>query len=187
MCTRACRRTCSATRSTWSKRLVENMWPLNSVFRYRGWLGGPQREAEIVHGEDVFEQLGIVEVADAAGLPRIVERVRQRVGARVEIVIVRRFVDAHAPQHDGRDGSSRAGSCGPRCPPRDPARPCRRCAASRGSLRAPAARPRRRHREMPATADSATCARCCTSAPSAAPGIARLHARGHGAADVGNV
>ena len=61
----------------------------------------PQREAEIVHGEHVFEQLRIVQVADAAGLARIVELVRQRIGARVEIVVVLRFVDAHAPQNDG--------------------------------------------------------------------------------------
>ena len=61
-----------------------------------------QREAEIVHGEDVFEEFGFLEVADAAGLARRIELVRQRVGARVEIVIVFRFVDAHAPQNDGR-------------------------------------------------------------------------------------
>ena len=62
----------------------------------------PQREAEIVHGDDVFEQFGVVEVADAAGLAGGVEFVRQRVGAGVEIVVVLRFVDAHAPQNDGR-------------------------------------------------------------------------------------
>ena len=63
-------------------------------------VGRPQRKAEIVHGEDVFEQFGVVQVAYAAGLARIVERVRQRVGARVEVVIVDGFVDAHAPQDD---------------------------------------------------------------------------------------
>ena len=47
-----------------------------------------QRKAEIVHGEDVFEKLRLLEVADAAGLARGIERVRERVGARVEIVIV---------------------------------------------------------------------------------------------------
>ena len=29
----------------------------------------PQRETKIVHGEDVFQQLGIVVIADAAGRP----------------------------------------------------------------------------------------------------------------------
>ena len=42
------------------------------------------------------------QVANAAGLARIVQRVGQSVGARVEIVIVLRFVDAHAPQHNRR-------------------------------------------------------------------------------------
>ncbi len=62
----------------------------------------PQREAEIVHGENVFQQFGIVKIADAAGLSRRVEFVRGLVGARIEIVIVLRFVDAHAPENDGR-------------------------------------------------------------------------------------
>ena len=48
-----------------------------------------EREAEVVHGEDVFEELGLLEVADAAGLPRRIELVGQRVGARVEVVVVR--------------------------------------------------------------------------------------------------
>ncbi len=64
-------------------------------------MGGLQREAEVVHGEDVFEQFGVLEVADAAGLARWVELVGQRVGAGVEVVVVARLVDAHAPEHDG--------------------------------------------------------------------------------------
>ena len=60
-----------------------------------------QRKSEIVHGEDVFQEFGFLEVANASGLPRRVELMRERVGARVEIVIVSRFVDAHAPQDDG--------------------------------------------------------------------------------------
>ena len=63
-------------------------------------IGGPQGKAEIVHGEDVFQQLGVVAVADAARLARIVERVGHFVGTRVEIVVVRRFVDADTPEHD---------------------------------------------------------------------------------------
>ena len=62
----------------------------------------PQRKTEVVHREHVLQQFRLIQVADAAGLARIVERVRQRVGARVEIVIVLALVDAHAPQHDGR-------------------------------------------------------------------------------------
>ena len=71
-----------------------------------------QREAEIVHGEDVFEEFGLLEVANAAGLARGIEAVGHGVGARVEVVIVVRLVDANAPQNDRRDGSSRGGSCG---------------------------------------------------------------------------
>ena len=61
----------------------------------------PQRKAEVVHGEDVFEELGLLEVADAAGLARGVELVGQGVGAGVEVVVVARLVDAHAPENDG--------------------------------------------------------------------------------------
>ena len=63
-------------------------------------VGRLQREAEIVHGENVFEKFRGLEVADAAGLARGIEFVGQRVGAHVEIVVVLRFVDAHAPQDD---------------------------------------------------------------------------------------
>ena len=64
-------------------------------------VGRLQRESEIVHGEDVFEKFRGLEVADAAGLARGIEFVGQRVGAHVEIVVVVfRFVDAHAPQND---------------------------------------------------------------------------------------
>ena len=37
-----------------------------------------QRETEIVHGEDVFEKFGLLEVADASGLAGGIELVRQR-------------------------------------------------------------------------------------------------------------
>ena len=39
-----------------------------------GVVGGLEGEAEVVHGEDVFEELGVVEVADAAGLAALVSR-----------------------------------------------------------------------------------------------------------------
>ena len=78
------------------------MWPLNSVFRYSGWFGGCKRKAEIVHGEYVFEQFRFVEVANAAGLAgRYRAAWASGVGARIKIVVVLRFVDAHAPQNDG--------------------------------------------------------------------------------------
>jgi len=59
-----------------------------------------KRESEIVHREDIFEKLGIVPVPDAAGLARGIELVRDGVGARVEVVIVLRFVDAYTPEND---------------------------------------------------------------------------------------
>ena len=67
-----------------------------------GMIGRLEREAEVVHGEDVFKELGLLEVADAAGLPGGVELVGQGVGAGVEVVVVARLVDAHAPENDGR-------------------------------------------------------------------------------------
>src|SRR3954451_21390889 len=65
-------------------------------------IGGLQRESEIVHGEHVFEELGLLKIANATSLARVIQRVRQRSGARIEIVIVLRFVDADAPQYDRR-------------------------------------------------------------------------------------
>ena len=47
-----------------------------------------QRKSEIVHREDIFQEFGFLEVANAAGLARRVELVGQRVGARIEIMIV---------------------------------------------------------------------------------------------------
>ena len=60
-------------------------------------IGRLQGETKIVHGENVFEKFRFLEVADTAGLARWVETVRECVGACVEIVVVARFVDAHAP------------------------------------------------------------------------------------------
>src|ERR1700757_629391 len=65
--------------------------------RMIGRLQGP---AEIVHGEHVFQELGLLEVANASRLPCGIELMRERIGARVEVVIVSRFVDAHAPEND---------------------------------------------------------------------------------------
>ncbi len=59
-----------------------------------------QREAEIVHGEYVFEEFRFLEITNSTGLTRGVELARQRVGASVEVMIVKRFVDAHAPEND---------------------------------------------------------------------------------------
>src|SRR5918998_244247 len=57
---------------------------------------------EIVNAEDVFEQLRVEEVADAARLAGIVQRVGDPVGPRVEYVIILRLVDPHAPENDRR-------------------------------------------------------------------------------------
>ena len=61
-----------------------------------------ERPAEVVHGEDVFEKFGVIEVANAAGRPAGVELVRYRVRPHVEVVIVLRLVDPHAPGDDRR-------------------------------------------------------------------------------------
>jgi len=39
----------------------------------QGMIWRPQREAEVVHGEDVFEQFRVIKIANAAGLPGVVE------------------------------------------------------------------------------------------------------------------
>ncbi len=56
-----------------------------------------QRPAEIVHSENVFEELGGLKVADAARGTAGIELVGHRVGAGVEVVVIPAFVDAHAP------------------------------------------------------------------------------------------
>ena len=53
-----------------------------------GVIGGFEGPAEVVHGEDVFEELGLLEVADAAGLVVAVEGGREGVGAGVEVMVV---------------------------------------------------------------------------------------------------
>ena len=65
-------------------------------------IGRLQGKTEVVHGEHVFEEFRFLKIADAAGLPRGIQFVGQRIGADVEVVIVFRLVDAHAPQDDGR-------------------------------------------------------------------------------------
>jgi len=69
------------------------------VARVIGWL---QRKSEIVHGENVFEKFRFLKVPDAARLTRGVQLVRQRIRADVEVVVVLRFVNSHAPENDGR-------------------------------------------------------------------------------------
>src|SRR5215469_16013068 len=62
---------------------------------------GLERETEVVHGEDVFEEFRFLEVADSARLAGGIELMRECVGAGVEIVIVARLVDANSPQNNG--------------------------------------------------------------------------------------
>ena len=50
--------------------LGRNVWPYEFGVQVKRMIRRPQRKAEIVHREHVFEQLRIVEVTNAAGLPR---------------------------------------------------------------------------------------------------------------------
>ena len=50
------------------------------------WL--PQRKAEVVNGKDIFQQFRLRKVTNATCLPGRVERVGQRIGARVEVVVI---------------------------------------------------------------------------------------------------
>ena len=47
-----------------------------------------QRESEIIHREHIFKELRLLEIANASGLAGIVQRMREGVGSRVEVVIV---------------------------------------------------------------------------------------------------
>ena len=121
-----------------------------------------QGEPEIVHGENIFQKFGFLKVANAAGLARGIEPVSHGVGASVEIVIVHRLIDAHAPQDnagmipvsadhaaDVIDRNQFPGLISNMLPARE-------------FLRAPAALSGRRHPENAGTADSAKCGRYCT-------------------------
>jgi hypothetical protein len=65
-------------------------------------IGLLQGEAEIVHGKDVFEKLGFLEVPYAACGPGIVECMRQCVGLGIEVMVILGLVDAYSPENDGR-------------------------------------------------------------------------------------
>ncbi len=62
--------------------------------------GRLQGKTEIVHGKDVFEEFGFLKIANAAGGAGGIEAVGEGVSADIEIVVVARFVDAHAPEDD---------------------------------------------------------------------------------------
>ena len=47
-----------------------------------------QRESEVVHGENIFQEFRILEVPDASRLPGWVELMGHRIGARIEIMVV---------------------------------------------------------------------------------------------------
>ena len=57
---------------------------------------------KVVVGVDVLQQAALFDAAYAAGLPRAVQLTRHGVGALIERVVVHGFVDAHAPEDDGR-------------------------------------------------------------------------------------
>src|SRR5829696_1174568 len=54
---------------------------------------------EVVYTENFLEPLRLEEVADAPRLPGVIHRARDRIGPRVEAVIVQRFVHSYAPQN----------------------------------------------------------------------------------------
>src|SRR5215469_14516336 len=67
------------------------------VARMIRWL---QRKTKVVHGEYVFEELRFLEIANAARLPRGIKLVRDAIGAGIEVMIIERLVDSHAPQNN---------------------------------------------------------------------------------------
>src|SRR5687767_8568502 len=58
-----------------------------------------ERKTKIVHRVNVFETFGVVSESDAAGLPGIVEIVREFVCTCVELTIVTRLVDTNSPKN----------------------------------------------------------------------------------------
>ena len=59
-----------------------------------------QGETKVVHGKHIFQKLGFLEITNTARLPRRIQFVRHGIRLHVEVVVVSRLVDAHAPQND---------------------------------------------------------------------------------------
>jgi len=55
---------------------------------------------EVIERIDIFEELAVGNIPHARGLTERIEGMRQFVRASVEVVVVVRFVDAHAPEDD---------------------------------------------------------------------------------------
>jgi hypothetical protein len=60
-----------------------------------------EREAEVIHGEDVFQEFRFLEVSNPTGLATGIELMRQCIRAGVEVVIVSGLIDSHPPKNDG--------------------------------------------------------------------------------------
>src|SRR5437879_5345402 len=61
-----------------------------------------ERKPEIIHSENVFEELRLLEVPYATRLTSRIQQVGQSIRAGVETVIVLRFIDSHSPKNNGR-------------------------------------------------------------------------------------
>src|SRR5882724_276483 len=61
-----------------------------------------EREAEVVHGEHIFEKFRFLKVTDTAGGTSGVEAAGHSISLSVEVVVVLRFIDTDAPQDDAR-------------------------------------------------------------------------------------
>src|SRR5215472_6332347 len=60
----------------------------------------PQRKTEVVHGEHIFQPLGIILVPYASGRAGGIQLLGQAISAGIEVVIILRFVHAYAPKHN---------------------------------------------------------------------------------------
>src|SRR5712672_3455138 len=61
-----------------------------------------ERKPKVIHGENVFEELRLLEVPYPTRLTSRIKQVSQSVRAGVETVIVLRLVDSHSPKNNGR-------------------------------------------------------------------------------------
>jgi len=57
---------------------------------------------EVIHRKYILQKLTLEKRSHASGLARGIELTGKYVGSAVQIFIVRRLVDSHAPQHDRR-------------------------------------------------------------------------------------
>src|SRR6202044_405862 len=65
-------------------------------------VGRSERKTKVVDGKHIFEKFRLLKVSNASGRAGGVKLMGEGIGTSIEVVIVRRFVNAHSPENDRR-------------------------------------------------------------------------------------